>query len=239
MRPSSTARRQLRRLVLEFGHVDIDRVERPNRRQHRRLVRRHQRARRQRRLVDPAADRRGDLCIIEIDAGGLDGRLFRRHFGVRLRQRRVGVVEVLFADGVLLDQALVTIDLGLSVGDSRFGLLQRRDRAVVRGLITRRIKLVERVSGLDQEAFLKQSRLDDAVHLRPHFGRQRRRRAAGQFAGDRNRLRMKRDDAHLRLHRGRAHRPGAVLAVAGGQQPDQRKSRGEAQAGGRAELAFA
>jgi hypothetical protein len=66
------------------------------------LVGGHQGAGRQRGFVDPPADRGGDLGVVEIDARRGDAGLGRGDIGIGLGQRRIGIVEVLLADGVAL-----------------------------------------------------------------------------------------------------------------------------------------
>jgi hypothetical protein len=106
------------------------------------------------------------------------------------------------------DQRRVALGL-LAVGDhQRLGLFQRGRRFVPGRAIAGGIDLVKGLPGLHHIAFGKQAFLDDAAHLRAHFGAERGGGAAGELADYRNRLALQGDHAHFRrgLLRGRCLR---------------------------------
>lgn len=188
---------QVQQVGARLNDVDENRVERADRGQQAGLAGRDQRTGRQRRAVGPAADRRLDRRVVEIDPGGLDGGFRGGHLRFRLGERGNGIVEILFADGVLFDEALIALRLGLRAGHRSFRLPQSRDGAVIGRLVGRRIDLVERRTFGDFAPLGEQALLNDAGHLGTHLGRLRRDDPTGKLRGYRHRLRAQRHDAEL------------------------------------------
>ena len=178
------------------------------------LARGRQRAGRHRRAADPAGDRRAHMGVVEVDRRRFHRCLVRLHGGAGLLVGGLGVVVVLAADRVLLHQVGVACSLQPGGDQVGLGVRQGALRLVQRRLIGGRVDLVEHLAGANVGALDEKPRLDDAVHLRPHVGRQGRRGAARQLGGAGHRLRLHRHHADVGRPRGRRCR----LLRAGGRQ---------------------
>jgi len=87
-----------------------------------------------------------------------------RRFGIGFGDQigGLGIVFVLGSDGILPQQFLITIRLGLGRG-------QRRYRIVIGGLIGARIDHEKKIALLDQLAFREVGRIDQALDARRHL----------------------------------------------------------------------
>ncbi|MNE97035.1 hypothetical protein D3C80_1953260 [compost metagenome] len=85
------------------------------------------------------------------------------HDGFGLQAPGLRLVELLTADGLLVDQQLVAIGQGLA-------RLQRGLRAFQGRLIGRGVDLIKLLAGFDFAALGEQALENDAVDLRAHFG---------------------------------------------------------------------
>ena len=216
-------RQDLRR---RLGHVDVDRVEPLDRGQCAGLARRHQRAFGERRALHAPGDRRRDAGVAEVDRRRLHRRLVLLHRGRRLFRARVGVIEILAADGVDLDE--VGVPFGLVPGgcEVRLGIGLLGLRLVQGGPVRGGIDLEEQLSLADVATFHEGPGDDDSVHLRTDVGGLEGGGAAGKLAGQFHRRRRHRDHPH----RGRTTlgRP-AVFAA---RRHRQHRRQGQAHAGG-------
>lgn len=167
-------------------------------------------------LADAARDRSGHAGVVEIDPGAVQRGLLHADGGGGLQGGGLGVVIVLPGDRAGLDQGLVAVGLQLGGGRLGLGLGEGGGGAVIGGLIGGGVDLVQRLAGADDRAFLEQPLLDDAAHLRAHFGDQIGRGAAGQFRGQAHGLRLGHDVADLgRPTHAHAHAAARLLAAGG------------------------
>jgi hypothetical protein len=133
----------------------------------------------------------------DIDLRGHDIGLARLHHGAGAGRGGLGIVDVLLADALDGDQAVVAF--GLKIGRADRGLCRRQialrpgQRRAIGGILD----LVEDLPGMDQRAFLEEAAADQAIDLRAHFRCFGGHDAAGQRGRQRRILRLERDDAHF------------------------------------------
>ena len=160
------------------------------------------------------------------------GGLVDAHVGERLLVGGLGVFEFLLADRADVHQILKALHLQARGSHVGFGSGEIGLRAVEIGLIGGGIDLIEDIPGLDVRAFLKETLLDDAAHLRTHFSDLETRRAAGKFRRIQHLLRG--HDLHGHFHGGNRRGLGPrlfVLAAHEGQaaeKPGQQSHTGRA-----------
>lgn len=148
-----------------------------------------------RRSADAAADRRGDARVSKCDPAALHGSFGGHDVGFGLTCGRGGILEILRADRIDLDQFRSTFEIELRSHERRLRARQCGVGAVVPGSVGCVFELVERLVGLDQAAFGEQAALDDTADLRAHLGHQEGDRAPRQFAGQHDGLRFHGDHA--------------------------------------------
>ena len=189
-----------------LGDVDVDRVDLLHGGQRRGGPLADQRALGDQRPADAAADRRGDGGVGQVDLGRPEGGTGHADVGRCLLLGGHGIVIVLPADGVGLDQRGVA-------GDLLGGQLLGRDGPVQRGLGTvdgsfqrGRIDLEQLLAGLHVRAFLEQPFFQDAGGAGANFGHARGFDTAGQVFGDAHR-----GEGHLQY----AHRQGGRYLAGG------------------------
>src|SRR3569833_145801 len=162
--------------LARLGEIDVDRIERADRRERGRLVRGDERTRGDRRLADPAGDRRLDRGVVEVDPRELEGCFLLRDARDRRRMREARVVGFLLRHALDLDEAREPVVADLRGLEPRLRVREVGLRACERGAILRRIDLVERLTRLDPRAFIVRARHAAAADLRPHFRCERRGR---------------------------------------------------------------
>ena len=121
---------------------------------------------------------------------GLRGRDVR----LGLLERGDGVLVLLLADGIDRDEFRRSARIEACSVQRGLGTRERGLRACMLGAVGRIVELVKRLAGLDRGALRVQAFLDDAVHLRPHLGNEKRDGAPRQFAGQRDGLRRQGHD---------------------------------------------
>ena len=104
-------------------------------------------------FTDPAADRRGDFGVGQIDARGFNGSFRRDHGRIALLRRRNGGIVVLLTNIFGAQQFLITLDRQLIHVCRRLGFCQVAFGAVIAGLIGGWIDLIQRDAGLDIATF--------------------------------------------------------------------------------------
>ncbi|CRP05119.1 hypothetical protein PAERUG_E7_London_9_VIM_2_02_13_02588 [Pseudomonas aeruginosa] len=180
-----------------LGEVHVDRIDLLDAGQRCRRVLADQRAFGDQRTPRAAVDRRGDRGVAQAQAGLLQFGLGRGDLrqGLARVGLRFGVLA--FADGAVLDQVGVALELvgrrrvaGLGPGQGAAADVQGR-------LQGRRVDLEQHGAGADVLAFLVQATGDDAGDARPHFSLAVRFQASGQLAGDADRRRPGDDHADL------------------------------------------
>ncbi|MNP23859.1 hypothetical protein D3C76_1165840 [compost metagenome] len=152
----------------------------------------HQGAFGDRRAANAAGNGRQHLGVAQVDL-----RLLQR--GLGLQAGGLGLIVGLLAHRLVADQVLVAFRQGLGRGQAGLS-------ALVGGGVDSRVDLVELLPGLDFAAFGEQALLDDAVHLRAHFGDAVGAGAAGQLGGEGETLGLEGDDADLGRLGGRRSR---------------------------------
>ncbi|MCY1538448.1 hypothetical protein D9M68_739870 [compost metagenome] len=172
-----------------LGDVDIDRIQLLDHRHGAALATTDQRALGYRRTADAPGDRRQHLGVTQVDLRAL-------HNGFGLQALGLRLVELLTADGLLVDQQLVAIGQGLA-------RLQRGLRAFQGRLVGRGVDLIKLLAGFDFAALGEQALENDAVDLRAHFGNAVRAGASRQLGGQGKGLGLQGDHADLRQLCGR------------------------------------
>lgn len=185
-------------VVGRLGDVDIDRVERADGGQRRRLLGADKCAGGRLRQSDNAGNRRAHIGAFEFDLGAHQLRLRELQRGVGGIARGVGAVAALFRAGLCLKQFVGAagfthgqIIIGLCLRDSRLRRGYGGDIGVV-------LDLVELLAGLDPRTFVEQPLADDAGHLRAHLRDRGCLDAAGQPRGHREILRFGFHDRYRR-----------------------------------------
>src|SRR5690606_28095355 len=98
---------QLHELGGRAGQVHVDRVELLDGGERLRLAGRDEGARGHRGTPDSSTDGGGDAAVLEVDPGRLQGRLGRRHVGLRLREGCARIVTRLATDRIDARELLV------------------------------------------------------------------------------------------------------------------------------------
>ena len=202
--------------VIGLAHVEIeiDRVERDDRRQQRRWARAapaaaHQVAGRDEMRADPPGERRGDTRELEVEPrvhdgrlGGVDGGLLAALVGGTLvhgfRRAELGSLELLRPPELRLGQRL----LGLRG-------LQLCDALVEPDLERPRVDGEEQIALVHDLPVLERDRGQDAADLRPQFDAIHRGELAEKAAAGLHRPLQRQADGHLRR---RGRRGGRVFA---------------------------
>jgi len=175
------------------------------------LVGDHQSALGDRGLADAACDRRADVRVGHVDARRVPGGLGGSEIGLSLVIARLQIVIILHADHVGLDELGAAIGTVLRALQARLRSHVRRLGAAFGGAIHRIVQQVQNLARLDQASFGEQLFLNDAAHLRAHFGHQARTDQAGQFPLQVDRAGFERHDRdRLRGHAALGSRPFAA-----------------------------
>ena len=127
--------------------------------------------------------------IAQIQFCPLHSGLVGGDFGLCLQRLRAGIVVVLTAHGIAVDQGAVTLVLQFCLEGKCLGFAQCCLRAVQIGLQWRRINNKQHVPLFDFAAFFESALEDDTRHPRADLRDTRRNHAATQFVIDRQRLR--------------------------------------------------
>jgi hypothetical protein len=195
---------QAQQVGARLGHVDVDGIELLDHGQGHRLVGGHHGAHRDRRPADPPGDRGLQRRVRQVDPRALHRGAGRGDARFRPEKGRGGVVVVLLADRVDLDEPLEALGQRPGGREVRLGDGEDRLRLVVGRLVWGGVDLVEAAAGLDVGALFKEPLLDDAVDLRAHLGDQVGSRPTRQLRRQHHPLRVDGDRAHLdRARRGR------------------------------------
>ena len=124
--------------------------------------------------------------------------------GLGREQADLRIFVVLLADGVNFYQRRITRGRGLRRLERGAGLACCRLRLGQRGLVRRRVDLVQGLPGLDLSALDKQPLLDNSAHLRANVSQHKGLGTPGQFGGQRLALRLHRHHLDFRgLRNGR------------------------------------
>ena len=147
------------------------------------LVGRYKRAPRDRRPADLSGHRGLDARVVKIDLRRFQRGACPGHARPGPAQFGLHVVQLLLAHGIGPGQHpdagfAFLLGCGMHLGFLQFGL-----GGVSGCLVNGRVYLVKRLPPGYHRAFFKQALLNDAVHLRAHFGRDQSRHTTGQFAG--------------------------------------------------------
>ena len=177
-----------------------------------RLVGGHQRPGGHRGTADAAADRCFQGGVVQVGAGAAQRRPGRGHLGLVFAQRRFRLVILLLAHRFHIQQLLEPLGAQPGGLQGRLGARQLGPGALHVRLVEAVVDAVERRAFFHQLAFLEQPLFDDAVDLRAHLGHLVRGGAAGQLAGDGERLRFNGDKAGFRR---RLFATRLVVATAG------------------------
>ena len=152
------------------SEIDIHGVQPANRRQGGILVGGNQCAGGDGRDPDTSGNWRGNGGPVQVNTRALQRRLFRLHAGFVLITGRQRIVGILTRYAVVFDQRRVALSF-LTVGyHQRLRLLQGGGGFVKGRAIAGRVDLIQRLAGFHHIALGEQAFLNDAAHLRAHFG---------------------------------------------------------------------
>ena len=152
------------------GEIDIHGVQPTDRGQGGILVGGNQCAGGDGRDADPSGNRRGNGGPVQVNPRALQRRLFRLHAGFVLIAGGDSIVGILTGNAVVLHQRRVALGF-LTVGcHQRLGLLERGGGFVIGCAIAGGVDLIQRLAGFYPIALGEQAFLNDAAHLRTHFG---------------------------------------------------------------------
>ncbi len=173
--------------------------------------------------ADAARDRRGDGGPAQVDASGVRRRVLLFDRGRRLPPGGLGVVIVLLADPVNLDQVGVAFRLEAGGGQVGFGAGDLRLGLVVGGLERGWVDPVKHLAGLDLAPLGERAGDDDASDLRADVRDFIGSGAARQLAGPRDRLGLQSHHADRRRALiGHPALAGPDAAAGDGEHDDQR-----------------
>ena len=186
----------------EFGarllHVDIDRVGLLDHREWARLTRADERAGGGKAAADTPADRRGDRCVAQGDAGGFERGAILRDGGTRDPRLGQGIGIILLRDRLHLGQRGKAADAFVGSLRTGAGAGEIGGRLIDRSLIQAGIDLVEWLTGAHETTLGKQAAADQAVDLRPHFAGLERDSASAERRRDGHRLDLGDDKTDFR-----------------------------------------
>ncbi|SBV91252.1 hypothetical protein KL86DPRO_10162 [uncultured delta proteobacterium] len=184
-----------------LGQVHVHLVHPLDGRKRLALVRGNKRAGRHRGNADMPGNGGVNLGVADVDGGGIHGGLGRDDFRPGLVHAGEGVVVFLSADGVDLDRLRGAVRHKLRGGKVGLGPQKSRLGLGKGGFIQGRVYLVELLAFRHFLPFVEQALLDDARHLRPHFGDLQGGGAPAELGGEFHALRFHRQVGDL----GRRH----------------------------------
>ncbi len=139
------------------------------------------------RAADASGNRRGDSGVAKVQPGAFDRRLAGGHVGGGLPGVGPGIVVVLAADGLVVDQLGVALLLQFRLERVGLGLAQYRLGAIEIRLERCRIDPEQHLALFHVAALAKGPLQHHAGDAGTHLGHARRGNAPGQFAADRQR----------------------------------------------------
>ncbi|MNV18889.1 hypothetical protein D3C71_1097290 [compost metagenome] len=134
--------------------------------------------------TDTPGNRRGDRGVTEVQPGAFHRRLVAGDVGSGLPGVGPGVVVVLAADGLVVDQPGVALFLQSGLERVGFSLAQRGFGAVQVSLERRRVDAEQHFALFHVTAFTEGALQDNASHPGTHFGHARCGNPPAQFTAD-------------------------------------------------------
>lgn len=179
-----------------LGEVGVNRIELLNQCQRRGFVLPDQCAFGHQCAANTPGNRCSDGGITEVQFCALDGSLVGRNVSGSLSGIGAGVVVVLAANGLVIDQLGIALLLQFCLERIGFCLAQCGFGAVEVSLERRRVDAEQHIALFHVTAFAEGALQDHTGYPCPHFGDTWRGDAAAEFAADRQGMRFDRLDAH-------------------------------------------
>ena len=203
--------------------VDVQRIDLLDRGQLRAFGGADQRTFGDQRAADATRDGGRHRGVAQVDAGRAHGSARHGHLRLRGFLRRHGGVVFLLADRVGGHQRAIARDHAAGVGKLRLRLRQLRLRALLAGLVRRRVDLIEQLASAHVRAFGEHALGQDAGGASAYLRDARGLQTAGQLGGQADGFGLRGDHAHFgRRRRGRAGRasPARFFLLAAGRKAE-------------------